>query len=61
MKWSARMYVEDALANGAVLMNGAKVKKVIIENKIAIGVEFIKGGKYLPQSRQCTGVVVKVF
>lgn len=45
VKWSAIMYVEDALANGAVLMNGAKVKKVIIEDKIAIGVEFIKGGK----------------
>ncbi len=45
VKWSARMYVEDALTNGAVLMNRAKVTKVIIEDKTAVGVEFTKGKK----------------
>ena len=31
-KWNARMYVEEAVRNGAVLINGVKVKRVIIEN-----------------------------
>ena len=45
VKWSARMYVEEALANGAVLVNKAKVSKVLIENKKAVGVEYKKGNK----------------
>jgi len=45
VKWSARMFVEEALDNGAVLMNRAKVTKVIIEDKTAIGVEYTKGRK----------------
>ncbi len=47
VKWSARMYVEEAIANEASLINGAKVKKVIIEKKTAIGVEYKKDGKKL--------------
>ena len=45
VKWSARMYIDQALANGAELIDKAKVKRVIIEDKVAIGVEFIKNGK----------------
>jgi len=45
VKWSARMYIEEAVANGARLINGAKVKKVIFESNKAIGVEFTKGLK----------------
>ena len=45
VKWNARMFVEEALANGAKLIDRAKVTRVIIENKRAIGVEFIKNGK----------------
>ena len=45
VKWSARMYVEEALANGAELINGAKVGKVLFESRKAIGVEFTKGLK----------------
>jgi choline dehydrogenase-like flavoprotein len=45
VKWSARMYVEEALANGAVLINHAKVSKVLLEGKKAVGVEFNKGNK----------------
>jgi len=45
VKWSARMFVEEALDNGAVLMNRAKVTKVIIEDKTAVGVEYTKGRK----------------
>jgi choline dehydrogenase-like flavoprotein len=45
VKWSARMFVEEALDNGAVLMNRAKATKVIIEDKTAVGVEYTKGRK----------------
>ena len=45
VKWSARMYVEQAVANGAKLINGAKVKRVLFDGRQAIGVEFIKGRK----------------
>jgi hypothetical protein len=41
-KWSARMYIDQALANGAELIDKAKVKRVVIEDNVAIGVEFIK-------------------
>lgn len=45
VKWSARMFVEEAVGNGAVLMNRARVTKVIIEDKTAVGVEFKKDRK----------------
>jgi choline dehydrogenase-like flavoprotein len=45
VKWSARMYVEEALANNAKIINYAKVNKVIFEGKKAIGVEFTKANK----------------
>ncbi|MBU3916528.1 GMC family oxidoreductase N-terminal domain-containing protein, partial [bacterium] len=43
-KWSARMFVEEAAQNGAELVNGARVRKVIVENGKAIGVEYTKRG-----------------
>ena len=43
VKWSARMYVEEAVANGAKLINRAKVKRVIFGSNKAIGVEFSMG------------------
>lgn len=47
VKWSARMFVEEAVGNGSVLLNGAKVSRVIIENGKATGVEFrMKGRDY---------------
>ena len=45
VKWNARMYIEEALANGAKLINGAKVKKVLFDGSTAIGVEYEKGSK----------------
>jgi len=42
VKWSARMFVEQAVANGAQLVNGARVDKVLVEGKRAIGVAFTK-------------------
>ncbi len=43
-KWNARMYVEKAVENGSKLINRAKVNKVIVENKKAVGVEYKKWG-----------------
>ncbi|MBW1819274.1 MAG: GMC family oxidoreductase [Deltaproteobacteria bacterium] len=43
-KWNARMYVEEAVKNGAVLINGVKVKRVIIENNRATGVNYTDRG-----------------
>lgn len=52
-KWTARNFVEDALANGAELINYAKVTKVIVKNDQAVGLEFSYRGKrhevYAPQ------------
>ncbi len=45
VKWSARLFVEEAIQAGAVLVNRAKVKQVIVENGKAIGVEFSRWGR----------------
>jgi choline dehydrogenase-like flavoprotein len=45
VKWSARMYIEDALNHNAKLVTHAKVTRVIIENGAAVGVEYKKNGK----------------
>lgn len=45
VKWSARMYIDLALANGAELIDRAKVTRVIAEDKKAVGVEFIRNGR----------------
>ncbi|WP_438426446.1 GMC family oxidoreductase N-terminal domain-containing protein [Aquimarina macrocephali] len=45
VKWKARVFVEEALRNGAVLVNQATVSKAILDNKKAIGVEYYIGKK----------------
>lgn len=45
VKWSARMYIDEALAHGAELIEKAKVTKVVFEGKSAVGVEYRKHGK----------------
>lgn len=44
-KWTARKFVEEAVKNGAVLVNGAKIKSVLTNEGKAIGVEFNMRGK----------------
>jgi len=52
-KWTARNFVEEALAHNAELINHAKVTKVIVKNNQAVGLEFFLNGKrhevYEPQ------------
>ncbi len=45
VKWSALMYVREAMSNGAKLLNHANVTDVILENKKAVGVEFKMRGR----------------
>jgi len=45
VKWSARNYVEAAVAHGAVLLNGAKVTRVLSDHGAATGVEFRMNGR----------------
>lgn len=44
-KWSSRMVVEDACANGSVLLTGAQVKRVLQGDHSAAGVEFAYQGR----------------
>jgi choline dehydrogenase-like flavoprotein len=47
VKWSARMYTEQAVSNGALLITKAKVKKILLEGNKAVGVEYThKGGTH---------------
>ncbi len=42
-KWTARSYVEDAVRNGATLINGARARRVLVDQGRAIGVEYELG------------------
>lgn len=45
VKWSARNYVEEAVAGGATLWNGARAIRVVVEGKQATGVELVMRGE----------------
>jgi choline dehydrogenase-like flavoprotein len=45
VKWSAKMYADEAVAGGAEIINGARVKKIIFEGVRATGVEYIRRGR----------------
>jgi len=44
-KWTARNFVEEAVENGATLVNGAKVKTVLTDGSAATGVELKRKGR----------------
>jgi choline dehydrogenase-like flavoprotein len=46
-KWSGRLFVNQALENHAEMIEGAKVRKVLVEQGKAIGVEYSKNGRTL--------------
>ena len=56
VKWSARMYVEEAVAHGAVLLNGAKVTRVLGDHRAATGVAFTLNGETRTASAGCVVV-----
>ena len=46
-KWTARMFVEEAVNEGGTLVDMAEVNRIIIEGENAIGVEYTKKKKKL--------------
>lgn len=52
-KWKAKRYVEEAVRQGAVLINRATVHKIIVEHNTAIGVEYkLKKGLFGSQVKR---------
>ncbi len=45
VKWSALMYVREAVGNGAVVLNGARAERIIFEGPRATGVEYVMHGR----------------
>jgi len=54
-KWNSRMLIDEAVSKGAVFMNSAMVKKVLIQSGSAIGVEYKHKGR---KSRAFGGQVI---
>ena len=44
-KWTARIYGDEAVENGAELLLNTKVDGIIVENRKAVGLEGVKKGK----------------
>lgn len=42
-KWNARSYADDAVAAGATLLSNAQVKRILVEDGRATGVEYVVG------------------
>jgi choline dehydrogenase-like flavoprotein len=42
VKWSARMFLDEALGMGAEIIDRARVSRVLVENGKAVGVEYVK-------------------
>ncbi len=43
-KWSARDFLDEALALGAQLLDGARVERVLVQGGRAVGVAFVRAG-----------------
>jgi choline dehydrogenase-like flavoprotein len=54
-KWSAREFVDQAVTNGATLLDQARVQRVLLVDGKAVGVEYVRGGDTL---RAMGGMVV---
>jgi choline dehydrogenase-like flavoprotein len=57
-KWKARAYVEDAVKHGATLINRATVRKVIVSDNRAIGVEYRLQKKFGSETRRVYGAKI---
>jgi len=44
-KWNARFFIDEAMENGASLISKAKVSKVLVEKRKAVGVEYKRNGE----------------
>ncbi|MDQ1829153.1 GMC family oxidoreductase N-terminal domain-containing protein [Massilia scottii] len=60
-KWKAKSYVEDAVADGATLINRATVLSIIIEGNVAVGVEYrIKTSMFASEVKRAFGTKIVV-
>ena len=60
-KWTARKFIDDAVAHGATLVNGARATKVLSENGRVTGVEYrFQKSKKEFETRQARGAKVIV-
>ncbi|ATQ76800.1 hypothetical protein CR152_21475 [Massilia violaceinigra] len=60
-KWKAKSYVEDAVADGATLINRAMVLSIIIEDNVAVGVEYrIKKSMFASEVKRAFGTKIVV-
>jgi choline dehydrogenase-like flavoprotein len=58
-KWNARRFVSEAIANGATLVNRARVRKVLMDRNQAVGVEYaIENGKKESEPRTVHGAKI---
>lgn len=57
-KWNARSYLREAVEQGATLITRARVTKVLIDEKRAIGVEYKVGKGKKVETRQAFGAKV---
>jgi choline dehydrogenase-like flavoprotein len=59
-KWKARAFVEEAVAHGAVVVNGARVLKVLVEGGKAYGVEYrmLGRGRNAAEAQRVTAATV---
>lgn len=58
-KWKAKTYVEDAVAQGATLVTRATVLSIIIEDKVAVGVEYrIKKSMFASEVKRAYGAKI---
>ena len=53
-KWTARDFIDQALGNGATLLDGATAQRAVLDGGKAVGVEFVRGG----QSRRALAPLV---
>lgn len=58
-KWKARSFVDDAIRQGASLINGANVSRILIDKNQAVGVEFkLKKNMLSSETRRVYGTKI---
>lgn len=54
-KWKARVFLDDAIRDGATLITGATVGRILFENARAVGVEYRSKSRFGSETRRVHG------
>jgi GMC oxidoreductase/FAD binding domain len=54
-KWKARVFLDEAIRDGATLITGATVGRILFENARAVGVEYRSKGRFGSEMRRVHG------